>query len=122
MSQKNDGDVMSKNYDIIIFSPIYGRFAVIRKWHSGRIVYKLFINNNLFLLTNLQHSFHTMALSKDTSFVKKLLIFAKQMLKSEKLRQSWSQKLCFLKLHMGVYLSTRFQVSKIILTSFRQGG
>ena len=70
MSQKSDGDVMSKNYDIIIFSPIYGRFAVIRKWHSGRIVYKLFINNNLFLLTNLQHSFHTMALSKDTSFVK----------------------------------------------------
>ena len=28
---------------------------------------------------------------------------------------------CFLKIHMGVYLRAKFEVSSIILTSFREG-
>ena len=28
----------------------------------------------------------------------------------------------FLKLHMGVYLRTKFEVSSVILTGFRRGG
>ena len=36
-----------------------------------------------------------------------------------KFRQSWYYKLYFLKLHMRVYLRTKFQVSSITLTSFR---
>ena len=30
--------------------------------------------------------------------------------------------ICFQKLHMGVYLRTKFQVSSMILTGFRLGG
>ena len=44
------------------------------------------------------------------------------MLTSAKLRGPWYQKTYFLKLHMCVNLHTKFQVSNIILTSFRQGG
>ena len=33
----------------------------------------------------------------------------------------WYQKVYFLKLHMCVYLHTKYQVSGIILMSFRQG-
>ena len=44
------------------------------------------------------------------------------MLTSAKLRRPWYQKVHFLKLHICVYLGTKFQVSSIILTSFRKGG
>ena len=43
------------------------------------------------------------------------------MLTSTKLRAPYYQKVYFLILHMCVYLSTKFHVSSIILTSFRQG-
>ena len=43
------------------------------------------------------------------------------MLTSAKLRGPWYHKVYFLKLHMCVYLRTKFQVSSIILRSFRQG-
>ena len=46
----------------------------------------------------------------------------KEMLASEKLRGLRHQKVCFLKLHMDVYLRAKFEVSSMILTSFRQGG
>ena len=47
--KKIDDDVMLTNCDIIIFFPIYGKFAAIRKPDSGRMVYKtyIFINSNL---------------------------------------------------------------------------
>ena len=52
-SKKFDGDVMSANCDVIVFFPIYGEFAAIRKPDSGRMVCKtyIFINNNLFYFT-----------------------------------------------------------------------
>ena len=43
------------------------------------------------------------------------------MLTSTKLRRSWYQKVYFLKLNMCLYLPTKFEVSSIILTSFKQG-
>ena len=50
-------------------------------------------------------------------FFQKMLIFCK---KTAKLRESRYKKVCYLKLHRCVYLRTKFQVSSIILTSFRQ--
>ena len=44
------------------------------------------------------------------------------MLTSAKLRGPRHQKVYFMKLHMGVHLRAKFEVSSIILTSFRQGG
>ena len=44
------------------------------------------------------------------------------MLTSAKLRRPRNQKTYFPKLHMGVYLYVKFEVSSIILTNFRQGG
>ena len=40
---------MSKKYDVIVFFPIYGKFAAIQKPDSECIVYKTYIsiNNNL---------------------------------------------------------------------------
>ena len=48
-SRKFYYDVMSGNCDVLIFFPIYGQLAAIRKPDSGRMVYKtyIFINNNL---------------------------------------------------------------------------
>ena len=43
------------------------------------------------------------------------------MLTSAKLRGSWHSKVYFLKLLMCLYLRAKFEVSSIILTSFRQG-
>ena len=43
------------------------------------------------------------------------------MLTPAKLRGYWYSKVQFLKLHMYVYLHSKFQVSSLILTSFRQG-
>ena len=48
-SNKIDDYVISANGDVIVFSPIYGQFAVIRKQpNSGSMVYKtyIFINSN----------------------------------------------------------------------------
>ena len=44
------------------------------------------------------------------------------MLTSAKLRGPRHYKVYLLKLHMGVYLRTKFEVSSITLTSFRSGG
>ena len=78
MSKKIDYDVISKNCDAIVIFPIYGRFGAIRKPDSGLIVCKtyIFINSNLLQklkteLKNLEHSCHTIALSKKTSLSKK---------------------------------------------------
>ena len=51
-----------------------------------------------------------------------MLNVCKEMLTSAKLRGSWYLKVYFLKLHMCVYLGTKMQVSRIILTSFRWMG
>ena len=40
---------MVVNCDVMVFFPLYGQFAAIRKPDSGRMIYKtyVFINNNL---------------------------------------------------------------------------
>ena len=43
------------------------------------------------------------------------------MLTSAKMRGPRHYKVYFLKLHMGVYLRATFEVSSIVLRSFRQG-
>ena len=53
--------------------------------------------------------------------MQKMLIFYKETLTSAKLIGSWHWKVYFLKLHPGVYLRTKFQVSSITLTSFGRG-
>ena len=75
----------SSNCDIIVFFPIYGEFAAIRKPDFGRMVYKtyIFINSNLLsyriynktkkYLTHLLYYF----LSNGTIYAKKRLLFAK---------------------------------------------
>ena len=50
-----------------------------------------------------------------------MLIVCKKMLTSAKLRMPWYQKVYFLKLHVCVYLRTKFEVFSLILTSFKQG-
>ena len=47
--KKIDDDVMSVNCDFIVFFPIYGQFATIRKPNSRAMVYKayIFINSKL---------------------------------------------------------------------------
>ena len=40
--KKNDVEVMSANYDVIVIFPIYGQFEAIRKPDSGRRVCKTF--------------------------------------------------------------------------------
>ena len=47
-------------------------------------------------------------------------IFCEKILTSAKLRRYWYSKVHFMKLHMCVYLRTKFQASSIILPSFRQ--
>ena len=54
-------------------------------------------------------------------FWPKTLFFLQKMLTSAKLRGPWYYKVCFLKLYVGVYVGAKFEVSSIILTSFRQG-
>ena len=53
---------MSTNCDIIVFFPIYGQFAAIRKLDSGRMVNKtyIFINNNFlsYMCVYLPTKFH----------------------------------------------------------------
>ena len=56
-------------------------------------------------VNHLQHSSHTIALSKASFFLSGIAITQEY----------------FLKLHMGVYLRTKFGISGIILTGFKQG-
>ena len=48
-SKKFEDNVMSANCDVMVFLPIYSKFAVIRNPDSGHIVYKFFIliNSNV---------------------------------------------------------------------------
>ena len=53
-SKKLDDDIMLTNSGVIVFFPIYGQFAAIRKPDSESMVYKtsIFINNNLLSYKN----------------------------------------------------------------------
>ena len=49
------------------------------------------------------------------------MLFLPKMVRSAKLSGYWYQKTYFVKLHICVYLRTKFQVSSKILTTLRQG-
>ena len=90
------------------------------------------INSNLFYLTKTENRTKKSLtqfshfeqrlyfLSKGYIFVKKCWFFAK-IADISKLKRALYWKVCFRKLHMCVYVRTKFQVSSIILTSFREG-
>ena len=69
----------------------------------------------------ISNSSNTIALSKGTIFAKNDDFLQRKMLISAKLRGTSYLKVSFLKLHMCVYLPSKFQVPSIILTSFIQG-
>ena len=52
-----------------------------------------------------------------------MMIFLQKITDISKIKKEalGTKSLCFLKLHMCVYLRTKFQLFSIILTSFRQG-
>ena len=121
---------MSANCDVIVIFPIFGQFGAIRKPDSGCIVCKVFIliNSNLLSYKNWKQNYKisntapTLYLWVKVVFLpkKNTDFFHKKMLTSAKWRGPWYWKVYFLKLHY-VYVCTTFQVSSIILTSFRQG-
>ena len=113
---------MSENFDVIAIFLIYAHFGAILKQDSWCIVCKTYFslivpfypkknsNTNLTLLLWVKVLFWP----KNTDFLQKMLT-------SARLRGPWYKKVYFLKLHMIAYLRAKFQVSSIILTSFRQG-
>ena len=55
-SKKLDNNFMSEYCDVIVFFPIYGKSAAIRKPDSGRMVYKLIFSLIvIFYLTELEN-------------------------------------------------------------------
>ena len=73
--KKIDDDVISANYEFIVFFPIYGQFGAICKLDSRRIGVEnyIFIESNRTKLKaelKFSNSFHNIALSKGTMFVK----------------------------------------------------
>ena len=80
VSKKFGDDVMSENCDFIVIFRIFGQFGAVRRPDSGHRVYEsyVFSKSNLFVLQklkielkNLQHSSHTIDLSKGTFLDKK---------------------------------------------------
>ena len=96
-SKNIDNDVLSANFEVIVIFPIYGQFGGIWKPDSRCIACKTYISikNNLLSyklkteLKNLQHSCHTVALSKGTIFAQKNAEFCKKNSTLAKFRRSW---------------------------------
>ena len=114
--------------NVIVIFPVYGGFGAIRKPDSGRIACKtyIFISSNLLSYKkwkqNQKISYTALTLLlwiKVAFFSRNADFLLKKILASAKLRGPWYWKVYFLKLHMCVNLLTKFQVSSIILTSFR---
>ena len=97
---------MSGSCGVIVIFLIYGQFGAMRKPDFERIVFKtyFFINTNMIVLLWIKVLF----LSKNADFL-------------QKKNADISKKAYFVKIHIDVYLRTKFQVSIKILTSFRQG-
>ena len=57
MAKKISDEVISVNFDVIVISPIYGKFGAIRKPDSGRMISKtyIFINSITFYLTRTEN-------------------------------------------------------------------
>ena len=85
----------------------------------------IFINSNLLSYKNwkqnskISNTALALTLWVKILFSPKNTDFLQKMLTSEKLREPWYWKVCFL--HMSVYLRAKFQVFSTILTTFRRG-
>ena len=57
-SKKFDDDIMSKNCDVIVIFPSYGRFGAIPKPDSGRMICKtfIFVNSNFLFYKNFKQN------------------------------------------------------------------
>ena len=57
MVKKINDEVISVNFDVIVISPIYGKFGAIRKPDSERMISKtyIFINSITFYLTRTEN-------------------------------------------------------------------
>ena len=116
-SKNFSDDVMLANFRVIFILPIYDWFGAIQKPDSGRIIFKVTFSLNLiFYLTNLkievriiQHSCHTIALSKNTIFTKNVDI--------SNFGKTLPLKCIFSETALCVGLRTMFKVSLINLTS-----
>ena len=114
---------MSESCDVIVIFRIFGQFGKVRRLDSGNRVCKIYVFINSRLKTKNENMPFTLLLGVKVLFWTKNAIFLrKKMLASAKLREPRYKKLYFLKLHIDVYLPAKFEVSRIILTSFRQGG
>ena len=100
--------------------PIYDQFGAIRKPHSGCIVRKtyIFIKGNFLSCKNWKQNWKIPNTASMLLLWVKVL-FLPKILTSAKLREPWCWNVYFLKLRICLYLCTKFQVSSIILTSFR---
>ena len=104
-TSKNDKDVVSSNYNVIIIFPIYGKFGGIRKLVSKRVVCNFYIFI-IFYFTktenrtkNLEHSSHIFVLSKGTIFATKMLNFCQKIADTSKVSGSCVYD-CFLQLRL----------------------
>ena len=98
---------------------IKSQFGAISKADSGRMVCNtyIFINSILLLYGNW--------MQLNTALIPMLwvkVVFLAKNANINKILEALVMKGIFSEIHMCVYLSTKFQVSSIILTSFRQGG
>ena len=114
---------MLEKCDVVVIFPIFGQFGAIQNAKSGRIFCKIymFINSNLLSQRSLTHLSHYCFESR-YYFCQKCRFFSKKKKDTDisKIKSALVLKLYFLKLHMYVYLRTKFQVSSIIQKSFRQ--
>ena len=126
---------MPANCDVIVLFLVYGQFAAIRKQDSGYMIHKIYIfmDKNLLSYKNWKQNqklsntvlillfyIKLLFLSKNADFLQKNCDISKILMvlngtKYLVLTGTFSETTC-------VYLSTKFQVSSIILSSFRQGG
>ena len=80
-----------------------------------------YLTNTANRTNNLQHSSYTIALNKATIIAKKIIIFCKKNADICKIKRILVLKGIFSEImYVCVYLRIKFQVSGIILTSFRQ--
>ena len=109
---------MLANCDVVVIFLVYAQFGAIWKPDSERIICKTYISINSNLL-----SYKNWKIS-DTALTLLLLVkvlFLPKVLTSTKLRGTWYWKVYFLQLHRcRTNLRTKFQLSSVILTSFRQ--
>ena len=120
-------DVISEIYDVTDIFPIYSRSGAIRKPDSGRIVCKtyIFINSNFLSYKDwkqnqkISNTALTLLLSVKVLFWTKSAIIRNAYI--SKFKRALVLKGIFSETNVCVYLRAKFEVSSIILTSFRQG-